>query len=56
MAVTTSAEVIARLTGGPNLTPDFRWNVYVLPPLVGVGTEVARSGSSLLPSAPAVCS
>ena len=46
-----SFEVISRLTGGPNLMPRFSVNVYVLPPFVGLGIDVARSGTSLFPAA-----
>ena len=48
-----SRAVISRLTGGPNLIPRLSLNVYVLPPFVGAGTLTARSGTSLLPAAPA---
>src|SRR5215471_10379369 len=48
-----SFEVISRFTGGANLMPCLRWKVYVFPPFVGVGTDVARSGTTLLPAAPA---
>jgi len=47
-----SFDVIARLTGGANLMPLFRWKVYVLPPLVAFGTATARSGTILFPPAP----
>jgi len=43
--------VTARFTGGLNLIPDLRWNVYVLPPFVGFGTVVATSGTILFPAA-----
>src|ERR1700730_420972 len=36
-----SCEVITRLTGGANLMPGLRWNVYVSPWSVGAGTLVA---------------
>src|SRR3954452_22990287 len=44
----------APLTALPleNLMPSRRVNVYVLPPSVGLGTSVARSGTSFVPSAP----
>jgi hypothetical protein len=47
-----SWDVTARLTGGANLMPLFRWNVYVLPPFVAFGRAVAMSGTSLFPAAP----
>src|SRR6266568_8326637 len=53
-AYSTSLEVIARLTGGPNLRPDLSLKVYVKPSLEIVGSAVARSGCSSLPFAPAV--
>src|SRR6266702_140525 len=53
-AYSTSLEVIARLTGGPNLRPDLSLKVYVKPSLEIVGSAVARSGCSSLPFGPAV--
>ena len=46
-----SAAVTAVLMGGANLIPGLRWKVYTLPsalmpPLVALGTSVARSGTS----------
>src|SRR5581483_6903951 len=38
-----------------NLMPDRSVNVYVLPPFVGFGTDVARSGTIFVPAAPAAC-
>ncbi len=32
--------------------PGRTWNVYVVPPSVGVGSDVARSGTRSPPSAP----
>src|SRR6266487_1982319 len=49
-----SLEVIARLTGGPNLIPDLSLKVSVNPSLEIVGIAVARSGCSSLPFGPAV--
>ncbi len=48
-----SLDVISRFSGGPNLMPFLRWNVYVLPPFVIMPVFVARSGTITLPGAPA---
>ena len=47
-----SLEVISRLTGGPNLMPLLSRNVHVLPPFVGLGMAVARSGTGTPPAVP----
>ena len=54
-AYAMSCDVIARLSGGPNLMPDLRWNVYVSPWSVGFGTDVARSATGTEPAAPGMC-
>ena len=52
-----SSAVTSRFTGGWNLTPVRRWNVYTLPsaempPLSVPGTSVARQGMSSVPASP----
>ncbi len=49
IAYLMSFEVIARFTGGPNLMPSLILKVQVLPPSVGSGISVARSGTGSFP-------
>src|SRR4029450_8885007 len=53
-AYAMSLDVTARSSGGPNITPDFRWKVHVSPS-AEVSQLSAMSGTISSPGTPSMC-